>query len=163
MSSTSKFDKQEDEKCDSSCYINPAYYCNVKQAENSPRLEGLKFVQFKLPNSEQHQYLDVGCGPGNFTKDFLLKIASPCRRIVGVDRADAMVEHAREHSSDPSISYERLDIELDDPQPLVDKYGHFDRAYSFMVLQCVRDLGRAYRNLFHLLKEGGECALLYVA
>ncbi|XP_077565031.1 uncharacterized protein LOC144180576 [Haemaphysalis longicornis] len=163
MSSTSKFGKKEDEKHGSSCYMNPAHFRTIKEPEGSGRLDALKFVQFKLPNSEQHQYLDVGCGPGNFTEDTLLAIASPCRRIVGVDRAAAMVDCAREHSSHPSISYERLDIELDDPQFLVDKYGQFDRAYSFMVMQCVRDLPRAYRNLFQLLKEGGECALVSVA
>lgn len=163
MPTTSKFDKKEAEKPGSSCYMNPAFFQKIKEPEGSGRLDALKFVQFKVPNSERHQYLDVGCGPGNVTKDVLLEHASPCRRIVGVDRADAMVECAREQSSHPRLTYERLDIELDDPQPLVDKYGQFDRAYSFMVMQCVRDLERAYRNLFHLLKEGGECALMSVA
>ncbi|KAH7937451.1 hypothetical protein HPB49_012511 [Dermacentor silvarum] len=33
------------------------------------------------------QYLDVGCGPGSFTKETLLPHMRPaCRRIVAVDR-----------------------------------------------------------------------------
>lgn len=163
MSSSSKFDETEAEKSDSSCYMNPGCFRKILEPEGSGRLDALNFVHFKVPNIDKHQYLDVGCGPGNFTKDVLLEKATPCRRIVGVDRANEMVDCAREHSSHPRISYERLDIELDDPQPLVHKYGQFDRAYSFMVMQCVRDLERAYRNLFHLLKEGGECALVSVA
>lgn len=144
----------------SSCYFDPSTLKDAKKPGYFPKLDALKYVHFKQPASDEHQYLDVGCGSGGFTRDALLEKVHPCRRIVAVDREEILLEYAREQASHPCISYELLDIEKDDPQPLIDKYGQFQRIYSFLALQCVRDLHSAYRNMFRLLTKGGEAALV---
>lgn len=143
-----------------SCYIDPSSMKHAKKPGYSHKLDALRRVYFKQPTSDAHQYLDVGCGSGGFTRDALLEQVRPFRKIVAVDREDTLLEYAREHASHPDIIYELLDIEKDDPQPLIDKYGQFERIYSFLALQCVRDLEGAYRRMFRLLKNGGECALV---
>lgn len=144
----------------SSCYIDPSSLKHAKKPGYFHKLDALKRVHFKRPASDGHQYLDVGCGSGGFTRDALLEEVRPCRKIVAVDREDILLEYARQYASHPSISYELLDIEKDDPQKLIDKYGQFERVYSFLALQCIRDLESAYRKMFRLLKDGGECALV---
>ncbi|XP_075550433.1 uncharacterized protein LOC142584147 isoform X2 [Dermacentor variabilis] len=142
------------------CYIDPASLKHAKKPGYSHKLDALSRVHFKQPTSDAHQYLDVGCGSGGFTRDALLEQVRPCRKIVAVDREDTLLEYAREHASHPDIIYDLLDIEKDDPQPLIDKYGQFERIYSFLALQCVRDLEGAYIRMLRLLKSGGECALV---
>lgn len=144
----------------SSCYFDPSILKTAKKPGYIHKLEALEYVHFKRPASDEHQYLDIGCGSGGFTKDALLEKVHPCRRIVAVDREEILLEYARKHASHSNISYELFDIEKDDPRALIDKYGQFDRIYSFLALQCVRDLKSAYRNMFALLKHGGEGALV---
>lgn len=144
----------------SSCYFDPSTLKCSKKPGYFHKLDALKYVNFKRPDSDAHQYLDIGCGSGGFTKDALLQKVRPCRRIVAVDREDILLQYACQYASHPDICYELLDIEKDDPLPLIDKYGQFDRIYSFLALQCVQDLKSAYRNMFRLLKDGGEGALV---
>lgn len=159
MSPTIKFEKCS-ERDGSSCYIDPDSLQQAKKPGYSHKLAALKHVHFKVPASERNQYLDVGCGWGMFTRDALLEHVRPCRRIVAIDRSETLIKYAREHASHADICYELADIEVGDPQMLLTKYGPFSRIYSFLALQCVRDLKAAYRNMFDLLEEGGECAIV---
>ncbi|KAL1478331.1 hypothetical protein MTO96_035094 [Rhipicephalus appendiculatus] len=120
----------------SSCYFDPSTLKNSKKPGYFHKLDALKYVHFKRPASDGHQYLDIGCGSGGFTRDALLEKVHPCRRIVAVDREDILLEYARQYASHPDISYELFDIEKDDPLPLIEK------------------------NMFRLLKDGGEAALV---
>ncbi|KAH8029955.1 hypothetical protein HPB51_006161 [Rhipicephalus microplus] len=160
MPTNSKEAQSVDSTHKSSCYFDPSILKTAKKPGYFHKLEALEYVHFKRPASDEHQYLDIGCGSGGFTKDALLEKVHPCRRIVAVDREEILLEYARKHASHSNISYELFDIEKDDPRALIDKYGQFDRIYSFLALQCVRDLKNAYRNMFSLLKQGGEGALV---
>ncbi|XP_077528828.1 uncharacterized protein LOC144141156 [Haemaphysalis longicornis] len=160
MPATNQFQKKYSERDGSSCYIDPDALQQAKTPGYQHKLAALSHVHFKVPASERSQYLDVGCGSGGFTKDALLDYVRPCRRIVAVDRSETLIKYAQEHASHPDISYELADIEVGDPQPLLAKYGAFSRVYSFLALQCVRDLKAAYRNMFHFLEDGGECAIV---
>lgn len=160
MSPTIKLSEKYSEKNESSCYIDPESMQQAQKPGYHHKLAALDYVKFRVPGGEQNQYLDLGCGFGGFTRDALLEHVRPFRRIVGVDRSETLIKYAREHSTHPDICYEVVDIEVDDPQALLTKYGPFDRIYSFLVLQCVRNLKAAYQNMFHLLKDGGECALV---
>ncbi|KAK8779065.1 hypothetical protein V5799_019596 [Amblyomma americanum] len=119
-------------------------------------LKALDSVQFRRPAEVGDQYLDVGCGPGNFVAEALLPRLGHCRRLIATDKAASMVEYAREHYPNPAVVYDVLDIERGDVQSFVGKYGLFDRIYSFMAFHYVNDLERAYRNVFLALKDGGE-------
>ncbi|KAK8761756.1 hypothetical protein V5799_026977 [Amblyomma americanum] len=126
--------------------------------ENLKALDGVKFMR---PARAQDQHLDLGCGPGSFLQDELLPRLRPCRRFVGADSSEDILHFARGNCLQPEVSFELLDVEKGDPQPLVDKYGPFDRVYSFLAFHYVRDLEKAYRNVHRLLKDGGECLVLY--
>lgn len=107
--------------------------------------------------------LDVGSGPGNFTKNILLPIlpndtevvgeqmrierCARCvfteflkilRRFAGADISETMVNYARKYSSDKRLSYVVLDIETSDLPS--DQVGQYDNAVSFYCLHWCNDI-----------------------
>ncbi|XP_077491094.1 uncharacterized protein LOC144101771 isoform X5 [Amblyomma americanum] len=91
---------------------------------------------FRPCENEQQQYIDVGCGPGGFTKGYLLPRCLPCRRLVAVDKSAAMLRFAAEKNPHPKIDYLPLDISQDVDE-FVDRQGQFQRVYSFLTLHWV--------------------------
>ncbi|CAN8007522.1 unnamed protein product, partial [Ixodes pacificus] len=89
------------------------------------------------PNTGQ-QFMDIGCGTGDFTRQELLPRCQPCRRIVATDIGESVVRFARENFSHPQIEYQAHDISKD-VSGLVRKYGQFNRVYSFFALHWVKD------------------------
>nr|XP_054934038.1 uncharacterized protein LOC126543566 [Dermacentor andersoni] len=126
----------------------------------------LDFCQrvFRCQPDESQQFLDVGCGIGDLTRDELLPRCLPCRRIVAVDLSTEMVEHAARHSRHEKIEYGKLDIvSEEDVGGFIDEHGLFDRVYSFNTLSWVRDQAAALKNVARLLKPRGECLLVFPA
>ncbi|XP_040066413.1 juvenile hormone acid O-methyltransferase-like [Ixodes scapularis] len=113
------------------------------------------------PNTGQ-QFMDIGCGTGDFTRQELLPRCQPCRRIVATDISESMVGFARENFAHPQIEYQVHDISKD-VSGLVRKYGQFNRVYSFFTLHWVKDHVTAFRNMSDLMTSGGECMLFFVA
>lgn len=114
-------------------------------------------VSFKHGPDSTKQHLEIGCGPGGSTKSVVLGHCSPCSRLVATDKATDMIEAARRTSSHPSIHYDVLDVEAGDVAGFVKKYGQFDRVYSLLTWHYLGDQLKGYRNLRHLMKDGGEC------
>ncbi|XP_075530369.1 juvenile hormone acid O-methyltransferase-like [Dermacentor variabilis] len=111
---------------------------------------------------EKMQFLDVGCGTGDFTRDCLLPRCLPCRRIVGTDWSLDMIKYAMRHSDHAKIHYQQLDISADVTNFLAIN-GPFHRIYSFYCLHWVKNQDAALKNIARLLKPEGECLLLFPA
>ncbi|KAH9377093.1 hypothetical protein HPB48_019208 [Haemaphysalis longicornis] len=141
--------------------LDPVSYTSFKEHTYRDNLAAWDSVKFRRPANEWNQYLDVGCGTGNFLKEHQLPRLRPCRRVVATDCSRDMLEYARSHTDEPEVTFELFDIERGDPQTIVDKYGQFDRLYSFLTFQYVWDLARAYKNVYRLLKDGGESLVVY--
>ncbi|XP_077553962.1 juvenile hormone acid O-methyltransferase-like [Haemaphysalis longicornis] len=137
--------------------LGPGPFVELKEYSYRENLAAMQSVRFLRPCCEGDQHLDVGCGPGNFIQEHLLPHLRPCRRVVGVDSSWEMLDYARRHCREPEVAFEHLDIERGEPQAIIDKYGQFDRVYSFLTFHYVWDLERAYHNVSTLLKGDGEC------
>nr|XP_037272432.1 juvenile hormone acid O-methyltransferase-like isoform X1 [Rhipicephalus microplus] len=124
----------------------------------------LDFCQlaFSAEPDPSQQFLDVGCGTGDFTRDVLMPQCLPCRRIVGVDCSREMVEYARRNSVHEKIGFEVLDICADVTQ-FLEEFGQFERVYSFFCLHWVDDITAAFKNINRLMSSTGECLLLFCA
>ncbi|XP_040072924.2 juvenile hormone acid O-methyltransferase-like [Ixodes scapularis] len=134
---------------------------DLQRTTNIRTLERLG-INFKCRPSADQQFMDIGCGTGDFTRQELLPRCQPCRRIVATDIGESMVRYARENFAHPQIEYQVHDISKD-VSGLVRKYGQFNRVYSFYTLHWAKDYVTAFRNISDLMTSGGECLLLFVA
>lgn len=106
--------------------------------------------------------LDIGCGSGDVTIDFILPIMPlNFSRMVGADLSEQMLLHAREHYPHPKITFDKIDIESD-----LEKYMRnvepFDHITSFYCLHWVQNQKKAIQNIYNLLDAGGDCLLVFL-
>ncbi|XP_029829108.2 juvenile hormone acid O-methyltransferase [Ixodes scapularis] len=142
----------------------PELYINVSAAKwFSTAADVLRSVQGSFPSgpTEDQQFLDLGCGPGNITRDVLLPQCPPCRRFVAVDMSKDMLKYAREHFYHPKIIYDTLNIMSDDLSDFVGRYGLFDRVYALHLLNWLKDQEQALKNIAKLMKPGGEALFTF--
>ncbi|KAH7946487.1 hypothetical protein HPB49_025643 [Dermacentor silvarum] len=108
------------------------------------------------------RFIDVGCGDGNFTRNYLLpQCSSQCRELVGVDKSLVTLEYASLHHRHDKIRYLHLDIVGSDVDKFVNEHGLFGRVYSFYLLHWIKDRARALRNIEKLMAPGAECFILF--
>lgn len=135
---------------------------NVRGNEYSKEIIQIFSKAFTTPSDESQQFLDIGCGTGDFTRESIAPSCEPYKRIVAVDASESMVVYAKEKYAHEKIVYEYLDID-GDVADFSKKYGTFQRVYSFRTLHWSNDLRRALGNIAQLLLPGGECLLLFCA
>ncbi|XP_050463223.1 juvenile hormone acid O-methyltransferase-like [Cataglyphis hispanica] len=106
--------------------------------------------------------MDVGCGPGDITKDILLPALNPNAVILGTDISEDMIEFAKKtHGSNKRLKFEVLDIQT---KNLPKKYiSGFDYIFSFYTLHWCYDIRQAFENIYDMLRPGGNILVNLVA
>ncbi|KAH7944102.1 hypothetical protein HPB52_015579 [Rhipicephalus sanguineus] len=137
--------------------LDPVSFTYLKANMYREHQNVLEKVKFRQQQGDDWRYLDLGCGPGNFLKEILLPRLRPCKCVVAVDSSRQMLSYAQQHHDAHEVFFELLDIEHGNPNEIVAKYGQFDRVYAFLIFHFVKDLNQAYRNVYQLLRQGGEC------
>ncbi|CAN7938358.1 unnamed protein product [Ixodes hexagonus] len=142
----------------------PELYAHSNSFQRNTNITSLNFFQqtYTDKSDANRQFLDVGSGTGDFTRQELLPRCTPCRRIVATEVVHETVEYARRNFAHPQIVYEEHDIR-GDVSGLEAKYGKFDRVYSLFALHWVQDQAAALRNIASLMKDDGDCVLLIAA
>lgn len=98
--------------------------------------------------------LDVGCGPGNFTRDLATAVGSE-GFVVGIDSSATMLAWAVRATKADNVAYLRGDaVEL----PLAD--GSADGVCCFGALHLFDDPMRALDAMTRVLVPGGRIALM---
>ena len=97
--------------------------------------------------------LDVGCGPGNFTRRFAA--AADDGLVVGVDASKTMLARAVAQPTTPNVAYVRCDA-----ADLPFRDGSFDAVCCFAALYLVEEPMRALDQIARVLAPGGRVALL---
>ena len=97
--------------------------------------------------------LDVGCGPGNLTRDLAARVAPG--RVLGLDAAADAIEAARADAPDegPEVAFAVGDVyalDLDDDS--------FDVVHAHQVLQHLSDPVGALRELRRVVRPDGVVA-----
>ncbi|KAH6942249.1 hypothetical protein HPB50_002069 [Hyalomma asiaticum] len=140
--------------------LNPDHYAKYSYYPSQVDEEVLRKTRFRGPLNEDQQVLEVGCGPGKFTREFLLPHCQPCKRLVATDIHPGMVDYAKEHFSHEAIIYDVLDIATPNLSSFLERYGKFDRVFAFLTFHMVQNHRAAYANIAKLLKNQGECLVL---
>lgn len=119
-------------------------------------------IQWRSDGSDS--LLDIGCGSGDVTIDFLLPILpDKFQRLVGVDLSDQMVEFAREQYPHPRILFEKFDLGIDLEKQQFRNVDPFDHITSFYCLHWVQNQEKAIQNMYRLLKPNGDMLLVFLA
>lgn len=108
--------------------------------------------------------LDIGCGSGDVTIDFILPILPvDFERLIGVDLSEQMVGYAREQYPHSKIAFERFDVSIDVDKQLLRNVEPVDHITSFYCLHWVQNQEKAAQNIYKLLKPDGDCLLVFLA
>lgn len=110
-----------------------------------------EFVRW-LDVPRRASWLDVGCGTGALTQT-VLDLADPAQ-ILGVDAAEAYVEHARRTVADPRAAFR-----IGDARALPVPDGSADAAVSGLVLNFVPEPARAVAELYRAVRTGGTVGI----
>jgi ubiquinone/menaquinone biosynthesis C-methylase UbiE len=107
-------------------------------------------LAFNLFSPEKHhRVLDVGCGTGNFS----LKLAGYGCEVTGIDLSEEMLAQARHKAEGikPEMLFKRMDVyNLEFPD------NHFDGVFSMAAFEFITQPGKAYSEMFRVLKPGGR-------
>nr|UJH41153.1 juvenile hormone acid methyltransferase-8 [Pardosa pseudoannulata] len=102
--------------------------------------------------------MDIGCGPSGVCDTFCLSTFPRLKKFIGVDISENMIELAKEKNEDQRVEYHIADIENKDT---VEKwFQQITKVISIYCLHWTKNLEEASRNIYNLLKPGGEAALL---
>ena len=102
----------------------------------------------RFHDNEKENILDLGCGPGRWSKLFVqLKF----RKVIGVDIDVEMVEFSQKN-----INSKRFEEVVADIQDLPFEENNFDRIFSFRSFKYVSDPIRAIKGISKVLKPGGS-------
>lgn len=121
-------------------------------------------LKWKSSDKNPVSCLDIGCGTGDVTIDFVLPILPKnFERLVGVDLSNDLINFARENYSLPRVSFEQFDLGLELEIQNLRNIGQFDHITSFYCLQWVPNQKVALQNIHKLLKPGGDMFSLIAA
>jgi trans-aconitate 2-methyltransferase len=123
-------------------------------AESYHRIAGMQErwglgVLDRLPLEGDETVLDAGCGSGRMTRHVLARV--PRGRVIGVDAAPSMIEHARSELGDDErlelIVADLAELELDEP---------VDAVFSNAAFHWVPDHARLFDHLFAAMRPGAR-------
>ena len=115
---------------------------------SAPQVEWAERVLERLPLRGDETVLDAGCGSGRVTRLLLERL--PRGRVVAVDSAPSMVEHAREALDPHRATVFRANLTelvLDEP---------VDAAFSNAVFHWIGDHYALFARLHEALRPGGR-------
>jgi trans-aconitate 2-methyltransferase len=115
---------------------------------SGPQVEFARAVLDRLDLSGDETVLDAGCGSGRVTLMLLERL--PRGRVVAVDQAESMVQHAREAlPADRAtvLRAELTELRLDEP---------VDAVFSNAVFHWIPDHDRLFERLHAALRPGGR-------
>ncbi|XP_012064326.1 PREDICTED: uncharacterized protein LOC105627658 [Atta cephalotes] len=98
--------------------------------------------------------IDIGCGPGDVTKDIILPALDPNAIVIGTDISENMIDFAKKtYIKEKRLEFDVLDIQT---KNLPTKYvSEFDLVLSFHALHWCNDIKQAFENIYRMLRPNG--------
>ncbi|CAG0892385.1 unnamed protein product [Cyprideis torosa] len=129
------------------------YECMIKDNDNHFHENCLHW------STRPEKILDLGCGPGDTTKEILLPTVPQGTRIVAIDSSRVMIEYARTHYYDAAISYE-----ISDARNLVTDFvgEKFNKCFSFYSLHWMTDSKDILEQVHRVLVPDGQIFFVFL-
>ncbi|XP_055945933.1 juvenile hormone acid O-methyltransferase-like [Argiope bruennichi] len=103
--------------------------------------------------------MDVGCGPGNTSCSWFLMLFPAVKGLIGIDVQEEMIGLAKILNPHPKIEFMVADIT--DETSVECWEGTLNKVISTWCFQFIKDQQIAFRNIYNLLRPGGEAAILF--
>ena len=113
-----------------------------------------KLVYEALDAQQGDRVLDVGCGPGFYSRELLDQVG-PEGSVTGVDQSPQMLAVAKRRTE----GFANVAFEEGDATALPVEGERFDRALSVQVLEYVRDIPAALAEMHRALRPGGRVVI----
>ena len=95
--------------------------------------------------------LELGCGGGSYAFE-AAQFVGPTGRISAIDISADQIDAARERCA----GFAWVQCQIGNLLELPYQDGEFDAVYSVQVLEYVGDLGKAFREIHRVLRDGGR-------
>nr|UJH41152.1 juvenile hormone acid methyltransferase-7 [Pardosa pseudoannulata] len=141
---------------------NTNLYEKIRELPNKSTIPFLENFVRKMDWSRQDSdiLMDVGCGPSGVCDKFCLSAFPGLKKFIGVDISEGMIELAKGKNEDQRVEYHLADIEN---KNTVEKwFQQITKVISTFCLHWFKNVEEASRNIYNLLKPGGEAALIFV-
>ena len=115
----------------------------------------LKMMDERLPLAGDETVLDAGCGSGRVTRYLVERL--PRGRVIGVDAAPSMIEHAREELGSAATLI-NADLTALTPDLIWERagVGAVDVVFSNATFHHISDHDALFRSLSEVLRPGGR-------
>ncbi|GIX88237.1 methyltransf_25 domain-containing protein [Caerostris darwini] len=97
--------------------------------------------------------MDIGCGDGSESTKCILQLFPRVEKIIAIDKLRRVIAAAKRENAHPQIEYHVANITK--KLTLMTWYNKISKIISFHCFEFVK-LKEAFRNVFFLLKPGGE-------
>jgi len=125
---------------------NPDVYLRYEAYRARPALDLME----QIPLDVDGPIVDLGCGPGNVTRQ--LKKKWPDRLVIGIDKSEAMLAKAREAFGDADINWQQGDIASWRPDE------NYALVFSNAALHWIANHQQVIPDLMNALMPGGWLA-----
>lgn len=129
----------------------------AKGATGPGMTEEVRIARLLMALSQGDDVLDLGCGPGNFSREFA-RTVTEAGLVVGVDASTTMLRRAAEELEGSELRNVALIRASGQELPFVD--DSFDAVCSFAALHLFEDPFAALDELARVLSPGGRIALM---
>jgi len=102
---------------------------------------------------EGETVLDIGAG-GGLDVFLAAKKVGPKGKVIGLDMTEQMVEKARKNAR--KGNYKNVEFKLGEAENIPVKDNSIDLVMSNCVINLVPNKGKAYREIYRILKRGGR-------
>ncbi|XP_047514079.1 juvenile hormone acid O-methyltransferase-like [Pieris napi] len=138
---------------------NAELYQKSNNLQKRDALECLQDYARKIKWKKDVSVIDIGCGDGSVTTAITKKFLPNCKEVVGCDISEQMIHFANKKFSSETTSFMVLDIEGDLPEQMRAEFHH---AFSFYTLHWIKQQEHAFKNIYDLLQDGGNCFLIFL-
>ncbi|XP_028135028.2 juvenile hormone acid O-methyltransferase-like [Diabrotica virgifera virgifera] len=136
-----------------------AKYNELQKTDNMFVLDN--FLDVSQWQMEEETAFDIGCGDGKFLIEHLVPKLPNFGKFVACDCSEKMIEFARKKYYMPRVDFVKFDVSSDEiPEEFENSFNHI---YSFYALHWVRKQRKAFKNIFNMLKPGGDILLCFIA
>ncbi|GBN76151.1 hypothetical protein AVEN_211368-1 [Araneus ventricosus] len=135
-------------------------YESVKPLDSVVQFLTVTLKELGWYRRKEELVMDVGCGPGHVTFQFILPPFPDVEKFVAVDYSSSMIETARSNYFHPKIEYHVANFE--EKSDLKRWNGQVTKLVSIHCFNWLKNQKLCFQNAYDLLQPGGEAAFYFV-